>query len=147
MSRLIVTATASPLFGNFLMLASVSAEADGTPVKDLKPKNFSIYHLASLNHAYPTERDVTEAKKGPDGFYTLLLKPKEYQPELPPGHYVFAVAVTTFVQRKTKGSLGSASEPKDRDRRSRLETCRRTASGSSGGQRPADRMLGSAPPC
>lgn len=108
--RLIVTAAASPLFGNFLMLVSVSGESDGTPVTALKPKNFSVYHLASLNHAYPTERDVTEAKEGPAGFYTLLLKPKEYQPELPPGHYVFAVAVQTFSERKPKGA---AAVPKD----------------------------------
>jgi hypothetical protein len=108
--RLIVTAGASPLFGNFLMLVSVSAESDGTPVKALKPKNFSIYHLASLNHAFPTERDVTQAKEGPDGFYTLTLQPKEYQPELPPGHYVFAVAVKTYGP-PTKG--GGAGQPKD----------------------------------
>ena len=100
--RLIVTAAASPLFGNFLMLVSVSAESDGSPVQKLAPKNFSIYHLASLNHAFPTERDVTQAKEGPAGFYTLSLKPKEYQPELPPGHYVFAVAVKTFAERKPK---------------------------------------------
>jgi hypothetical protein len=112
MSRLIVTAEASPLFGNFLMLVSVSAESDGTPLQALKPKNFTIYHLASLNHAFPTERDVTEAKEGPNGFYTLTLKPKEYQPDLPPGHYVFAVAVKTFSQGKTKGRGGS-SVPKD----------------------------------
>lgn len=108
--RLIVTAAASPLFGNFLMLVSVSAEADGAPVGKLTPKNFSVHHLASLNHAYPTERDVTEAKEGPAGFYTLLLKPKEYQPELPPGHYVFAVAVKTFFDKRPKG--GPAT-PKD----------------------------------
>ena len=99
MARLIVTAAASPLFGNFLMLVSVSLDADGKPVQNLKPKNFEVYHLASLNHAFPTQRDVSEAKEGPDGFYTLTLKPKEYQPELPPGHYVFAVSVTTFTER------------------------------------------------
>ena len=108
--RLIVTAAASPLFGNFLMCVSVSAESDGTPVKALKPKNFSIYHLASLNHAFPSERDVTQAKEGPAGFYTLSLKPKEYQPELPPGHYVFAVAVKTFAEKTRKGG---AAVPKD----------------------------------
>jgi hypothetical protein len=110
MSRLIVTAAASPLFGNFLMLVSVSAEADGKPVEQLKPQNFKVHHLASLNHAYPTERDVTEAKEGPDGFYTLILKPKEYQPDLPPGHYVFAVAVATYPNIRTKGK---SPAPKD----------------------------------
>jgi len=100
--RLIVTAEASPLFGNFLMCVSVSGESDGAPVAALKPKNFAVYHLASLNHAFPTERDVTEAKEGPAGFYTLILKPKEYQPELPPGHYVFAVAVKTFSEKRPK---------------------------------------------
>lgn len=107
MSRLVITAAASPLFGNFLMLVSVSTESDGKPVKGLKPKSFKIYHLASLNHAFPSQRDVGEAKEGPDGFYTLLLKPKEYQPELPPGHYVFAVAVETYTER------GKSSLPKD----------------------------------
>ena len=110
MSRLIVTAAASPLFGNFLMLVSVSSETDGKPTQQLKPKNFKVYHLASLNHAYPSQRDVTEAKEGPDGFYTLTLKPKEYQPELPPGHYVFAVAVATYPDVKAKGK---PSAPKD----------------------------------
>jgi len=104
MSRLVVTAEASPLFGNFLMVVSVSTDADGKPVTALKPKNFIVYHLASLNHAYPTDRDVTEAKEGPDGFYTLTMKPKDYQPDLPPGHYVFAVAVRTFAKIVKKGS-------------------------------------------
>ena len=108
--RLIVTAAASPIFGNFLMLVSVSAETDGAPVAKLAPKNFSVHHLASLNHAFPTERDVTEAKEGPAGFYTLTLKPKEYQPELPPGHYVFAVAVKTYPPTRPKGG---PSAPKD----------------------------------
>jgi hypothetical protein len=110
MSRLIVTAAASPLFGNFLMLVSVSAETDGKPVQQLKPKNFTVYHLASLNHAYPTQRDVTEAKEGPDGFYTLTLKPKEYQPDLPPGHYVFAVAVATYPDVRAKGKSPVAKD-------------------------------------
>src|SRR5262249_34539152 len=103
MSTLIVTAAASPLFENFLMLVSVSAESDGKTVQGLKSKNFKIHHLASLNHAYPTERDVTETKKGPNGFYTLTLKPKEYQPQLPPGHYVFAVAVEPGSEPRRKG--------------------------------------------
>src|SRR5262249_31706438 len=102
---------ASPIFGNFLMLVSVSAESDGKPVQGLKPNNFKIHHLASLNHAYPTERDVTEAKEGPNGFYTLTLKPKEYQPQLPPGDYVFAVAVETGSEARGKG--GGPSMPKD----------------------------------
>lgn len=93
MSRLIVTATASPLFKNFLMLVSVSTDAGGVPKKKLKPTNFEIYHLASLNHASVLERPVAEAKEGPDGFYTLTLKPNQAQPSLPPGHYVFAVVV------------------------------------------------------
>ena len=108
--RLIVTAEGSPLFGNFLMLVSVSAEADGAPVQNLGPKNFRVHHLASLNHAFPNERNVTQAKEGPSGFYTLTLEPKEYQPELPPGHYVFAVAVRTFFDKRPKGGPGT---PKD----------------------------------
>lgn|GEM_PF-1363899 len=110
MSRLIVTAAASPLFGNFLMLVSVSGETDGNPTEQLKAINFTVYHLASLNHAYPTQRDVTEAKEGPDGFYTLTLKPKEYQPQLPPGHYVFAVAVTTYSTVAAKGKPAAAKD-------------------------------------
>jgi hypothetical protein len=108
--RLIVTAEASPLFGNFLMLVSVSTESDGAPVAKLAAKNFRVHHLASLNHAFPNERDVTAAKEGPAGFYTLTLAPKEYQPELPPGHYVFAVAVQTFSEKRPKS--GPAT-PKD----------------------------------
>jgi hypothetical protein len=34
---LIVTAAGSPLFGNFLMVVSVNAEADGQPTTGLKP--------------------------------------------------------------------------------------------------------------
>jgi hypothetical protein len=110
--RLIVTAAASPLFGNFLMLVSVSGEADGKAKAGLKPANFRVHHLASLNHAYPTERDVTKASEGPAGFYTLTLKPKEYQPDLPPGHYVFAVAVTAGAG-KPKGRGRTSPQPTD----------------------------------
>ena len=104
MARLIVTAAASPLFGNFLMLVSVSGEPDGKPVQGLKPANFKVHHLASLNHAHPNERDVTKASEGPAGFYTLTLLPKDYQPELPPGHYVFAVAVNAGAGKPSKGT-------------------------------------------
>jgi len=93
MARLIVTATASPLFGNFLMLVSVSADADGQPTTGLKASNFKIAHLASLNHASVLAREIDKVSEGPAGFYTIQLKPWEPQPTLPPGHYVFAVAV------------------------------------------------------
>lgn len=93
MSTLIVSAEASPLFGNFLMLVSVSNAADGKPVRKLKPASFKVHHLASLNHAGAFERKVTKAKEGPDGFYILSLKPNEAQAKLPSGHYVFAVTV------------------------------------------------------
>ncbi len=92
MAQLIVSAAGSPLFKNFLMLVSVS-DADGKPVTGLKPGNFKVHHLASLNHASANDREVTKAGEGPEGFYTLTLKPESFQPELPPGHYVLAVAV------------------------------------------------------
>lgn len=93
MKRLIVSATASPLFKNFLMLVSVSTEDEGKPVKKLKASSFSIYQLASLNHASALKRDVHSVKEGPDGFYIVQLKPWKVQPDLPAGHYVFAVGV------------------------------------------------------
>jgi hypothetical protein len=93
MARLVVTATASPIFGNFLMLVSVSADADGKPTTGLKAKNFTIAHLASLNHASVLVRQIDKVSEGPDGFYTITLRPWQPQPTLPPGHYVFAVAV------------------------------------------------------
>jgi hypothetical protein len=92
MPQLIVSAAASPLFGNFLMVVSVS-DLDGKPVKDLAPGSFKISHLASLNHAGASARTVDKVTEGPDGFYIVTLKPKKEQPNLPPGHYVFAVAV------------------------------------------------------
>jgi hypothetical protein len=117
MSRLIVTAEASPLFGNFLMCVSVSTESDGKPVQSLKPKNFKIYHLASLNHAHANPREVTKVEEGPDGCYIVQLLPKDYQPYLPPGHYVFAVAVETYTQSKEKSAGkkggGIPTTPKD----------------------------------
>ena len=46
---------------------------------------------------------MTKATEGPNGFYILELKPEGYQPDLPPGHYVFAVAVgETFLTRAAK---------------------------------------------
>ena len=99
MARLVVTAAGSPLFGNFLMVVSVSGAADGKPVGKLKPDNFKIAHLASLNHASVLVREISKVSEGPDGFYTIQLKPWEPQPTLPPGHYVFAVAVTAGTKR------------------------------------------------
>jgi hypothetical protein len=93
MKRLIISAAASPLFKNFLMLVSVSSEEDGKPIKKLKASNFDIHHLASLNHAHASKRDIKSVKEGPDGFYIVQLKPQEFQPTLPDGHYVFAVSV------------------------------------------------------
>ena len=92
MNRLIVTAAASPLFGDFLMLVSVSS-TDGQPVAGLGAGNFKIAHLASLNHASPNNRPVANASEGPAGFYTVQLTKNTVQPTLPNGHYVFAVAV------------------------------------------------------
>ena len=93
MARLIVSAKASPLFGDFLMVVSVTSNA-GVPTEGLKPANFNIAHLASLNHAAANPRAVDKATEGPAGFYILQLKPNTAQPKLPPGNYVFAVAVT-----------------------------------------------------
>jgi hypothetical protein len=96
MARLIVSAKGSPLFGNFLMVVSVTSSA-GVPTAGLKPDNFYVAHMASLNHAGANHRVVTKATEGPGGFYILELKPSSAQPTLPPGHYVFAVAVSTNV--------------------------------------------------
>ena len=92
MALLIVTAAASPLFGDFLMLVSVSS-ADGKPVGGLGISAFKVGHLASLNHASPNDRPVAKASEGPAGFYTLQLAPNKVQPNLPNGHYVFSVVV------------------------------------------------------
>ena len=92
MARLIVSAEGSPLFGNFLMILSVTSAA-GAPTQGLKPDNFNVAHLASLNHAGANPRVVTKATEGPAGFYILELKPNPAQPTLSPGHYVFGVAV------------------------------------------------------
>ena len=92
MARLIVSAEGSPLFGNFLMILSVTSAA-GVPTQGLKPDNFNVAHLASLNHAGANPRVVTKVTENPDGFYILELKPNPAQPTLSPGHYVFGVAV------------------------------------------------------
>jgi len=98
MARLIVSAKGSALFGNFLMAVSVTSDA-GVPSQGLKPANFNVAHLASLNHASANPRVVTKATESPAGFYILELKPSSAQPTLPPGHYVFAVAVTAKTDR------------------------------------------------
>ena len=98
MALAIVSATASPLFGDFLILVSVT-DANGAPVSSLKPAAFKVALLASLNHASPQDRPVNEAKEGPSGFYTLILAPNDVQPNLFKGHYVLAVAVS--FKRKT----------------------------------------------
>jgi hypothetical protein len=93
MSLLIVTAEASPLFGDFLVVVSVSS-ADGKPVKGLKITNFKISMIASLNHAFASNRPVSKLTEAPDGFYVVQLKKNEVQPTLPKGHYVLGVIVT-----------------------------------------------------
>ena len=114
MSKLVVAAEASPLFGNFLMVVSVSEEASGKPVKKLGKTNFGIYQMASLNHASKKKRVINKVKEGPDGIYTITLKPWQYQPQLPPGHYVFAVMATVhqLVVQKADGSDSSVTELK-----------------------------------
>ncbi|MBV8860049.1 MAG: hypothetical protein JOZ02_24170 [Acidobacteria bacterium] len=92
MARLIVSAKGSPLFGNFLMSVSVSSN-EGVPTTGLKPANFQVAQLASLNHASAEARVVSKATESPAGFYILELQHGS-QPALPAGSYVFAVAVT-----------------------------------------------------
>ena len=94
MSLLIVSAAGSPLFGDFLMIVSVTS-ADGEPVTGLKTSNFKVHLLASLNHASVNPRPVSKVSEGPNGFYTVQLKKNDVQPTLPAGHYVFAVSVTS----------------------------------------------------
>ena len=100
MSALNVTAAASPLFNNFLMCVSVSDATTGAPTTGLKPPNFLIAHLASLNHAAELDRTVSSVKEGPPGFYIVQLAPWAPQPTLPAGHYVFAVAVNAGTKAK-----------------------------------------------
>ncbi|HEV8286661.1 MAG TPA: hypothetical protein VGQ09_20270 [Chitinophagaceae bacterium] len=99
MSLLIVTAAASPLFGDFLMVVSVTS-ADGEPVKGLKVANFKIYEIASLNHAFANQRQVSKVTESPGGFYIVSLKKNKVQPTLPEGHYVLGVIVTSGKNNK-----------------------------------------------
>ena len=82
------------------MVVSVSDGTDGTPTTGLTAKSFTIAHLASLNHAAASVRAVKKVTEGPPGFYIGQLKPSDVQPTLPPGHYVFAVAVTAGTKRE-----------------------------------------------
>ena len=93
MSLLIVTAAGSPLFGDFLLIVSVTS-ADGEPSTGLKASNFKVHQLASLNHASVNPRPVSKVTEGPNGFYTIQLKKNDVQPTLPSGHYVLGVTVT-----------------------------------------------------
>jgi hypothetical protein len=99
MSLLIVTAAASPLFGDFLVVVSVTS-ADGEPVKGLKVSNFKIYLIASHNHAAANNRPVKSVTESPDGFYVVQLKKNDVQPTLPNGHYVLGVIVTSGKSNK-----------------------------------------------
>ena len=94
MALLIVSAAASPLFKDFLMIVSVTS-AEGEPATGLKVSNFKIHLLASLNHASVNPRPVSKVSEGPAGFYTVQLKKDEINSNLTQGHYVFAVAVTS----------------------------------------------------
>jgi len=85
------------------MLVSVSAAADGSPIQNLKPKHFLVHHLASFNHAGNEPRTVIKADEGPPGFYILSLELNKTQTNLPSGHYVFAVAVTSTSKRAIVG--------------------------------------------
>jgi hypothetical protein len=98
MALFIVSAAASPLFGDFIFEVSVS-DVDGKPVSGLGPKNFEVAHLASLNHAGASPRSIAKADEGPDGFYIVQPKPSKTQPQLPAGKYVFAVAVRRLAKR------------------------------------------------
>lgn len=72
MARLIVTAEASPLFGDFLMVVSVSNE-DGTPREGFGKGSFEIRHLPSFNHAHAgPKRTIQQIKEAPAGFYVDL---------------------------------------------------------------------------
>ncbi|TAI47314.1 hypothetical protein [Flagellimonas allohymeniacidonis] len=118
MSKLVVSAEASPLFGNFLMVVSVSDEETGKPVKNLTKTNFGIYHMASLNHANKHQREIKKVTEGPSGFYIIQLKKWEYQPDLPPGHYVFAVKAVVHKLIPKITEQGSATATKLKNKKS-----------------------------
>lgn len=112
MARLIVTAEGSRSFGDFRMVVSVSAEADGQPTTGLKAKNFIVTHLVSLDPPPGPEGwlealslgKVDKVKEGPPGFYIVNLKHPGALSTLPPGHYAIGVAVTTY-----SGRVGAAT--------------------------------------
>jgi hypothetical protein len=91
MARLVVSATGSPLFGDFLIIVSVTS-SEGAPATGLKPVNFKVTHMASSNHAGADLRVVAKATESPAGFYILELQRGS---QLSPGHYVLAVTVTS----------------------------------------------------
>ena len=98
MALLIVSAAASPLFGDFLIEVSVT-DGQGAPVSGLAPKSFEVAFLASLNHAGAYSRSIAKADEGPAGFYIVQLKPDKIQSQVPAGNYVFAVAVKRTVKK------------------------------------------------
>jgi len=55
--------------------------------------------LRALTTAGADPRSIAKADEGPAGFYILQLKPNKVQPQLPAGHYVFAVAVNRRLKR------------------------------------------------
>lgn len=116
MKRLIVSAKASQLFGDFLFVVSVSKEEDGKPVTKLKKEHFEIHYVASKNHASAYQRQVKSIKEKPSGVYVVQLENNPIQPNYFPGRFVFSVAVRKYYpvigvagerpQRPTKYDFG-----------------------------------------
>lgn len=105
MARLTVSATAVSLFGDFRVVVSVSGQ-DGKPTKKLRQQSFKIHRLIvnpGVNApSVALARPVLLAEEGPNGFYMLKLE----EMILPPGHYVFAVAVTTTPRKGGEPNQG-----------------------------------------
>jgi hypothetical protein len=109
MGLLVVSAAASPIFRNFLFAVSV-IDTDGKPVAGLKAASFKVHHLASLNHAGANPRTVDKVTEAPEGCYIVTLKPSTTQPNLPPGHYVFAVRVIRTRKRGEPADMAAQGQ-------------------------------------
>jgi hypothetical protein len=94
MSRFVLSAVTTQRGDDFLVVVSVVSADDFHPRRGLRPENFRVTQLATLDDDTVVDRPVAAVSEGPHGVYRLRLAPSESRPPPRRGRSVLVVEVS-----------------------------------------------------
>jgi hypothetical protein len=94
MSRFVLSAVTTQRGDDFLIVVSVISADDFHPRRGLRPENFRVTQLTTLDDDTVVDRPVVGVSEGPHGVYRLRLAPGENLPQQRSGRDVLVVEVS-----------------------------------------------------